>query len=108
MINALSEDLRNKISAGEVVENPASVVKELIENSLIINNGQQAVLYEREKQNMCIPDGNQKGGFKFRHWQIMTLIMSCKVDYLHRRLSMFNDDQLIEKMKNEKIEILNL
>ena len=27
---------------------------ELIENSLIINNGQQAVLYEREKQNMCI------------------------------------------------------
>ena len=77
---------------------------ELIENSLIINNGQQAVLYEREKQNMCIPDGNQKGGFKFRHWQIIP-IMSCKVDYLHRRLSMFNDDQLIEKMKNEGMQI---
>ena len=82
MIKALSEDLRNKISAGEVVERPASVVKELIENSLdagateisvVVEKGGHQTIQVRDNGHGMSPDQLPSSVLRFHTSKIATV-----------------------------------
>ena len=91
MIKALTEDLRNKISAGEVVERPASVVKELIENSLdagasdimiVIEKGGHQTIQVRDNGNGIPAEELPSSILRFHTSKIQTINDLFSIDTL--------------------------
>ena len=63
-IKQLDDILANKIAAGEVIERPANVVKELVENSIDANSNKIDVIIEEGGLNLIQVIDNGEGMVK--------------------------------------------
>lgn len=109
-INVLSDETIIKIAAGEVIENPASIVKELVENSVdagsdkiiieIENNGSSLIKISDNGMGMSKED--LKIAFK-RH----TTSKILKIDDLERTYTLgFRGEALSSVAAVSKVEVI--
>ena len=110
-IKLLDKDTINKIAAGEMVERPASVVKELIENS--IDSGADIItceIKEGGKSYIRISDngsGFEKDDIKLAFLRHSTSKISCEEDLEHIKSLGFRGEALSSISSVSKLELLS-
>lgn len=91
IIRILPDALRNKISAGEVVERPASVVKELVENS--IDSGAKKITVEVRKAGRVLISVSDDGA-GMSEQDARLCVMPHATSKLESEESLFNIDTM--------------